>query len=133
MILGYKKLEERAKNFKNIAVYADEHEMYISADNQEWSAAATQELNELDIFFNNNGVTPVRLIKRHNSNPLIQLGTEDDGTIYFHDTDPCFDIYWARHLVFDLEEAIQSALQRNIVTFQAEFLANKQSKDYERI
>lgn len=132
MILDYIKLEEKAENFENIAVYADEHEAYISAKDQEWSAAAINELSKLDIFFNNDGIMPVRLIERGSSNPLIQLGTEDDGTIYFHDTDQCFDIYWARHLIFDLEDAIQAALKRDIVTFRKEVLSDLQRTNHEK-
>lgn len=126
MTSDYIKIEEKAAGFSRIGVSADQDELYVSAEEQEWHNPTAQiELRKLDVFFSSCGVLPVRLIERASHNPMIQIGTEDDGTAVFNDSSPCFDIYWARHLISDLEDAIAEADRRGLITFQRDFTVNK--------
>ena len=49
------------------------------------------------------GVFGIQIIPRENYNPIIKLGMEDDGTIFFHDKSPEFDSYWLDSLIKLLE------------------------------
>lgn len=116
---------DKAKTFKKISVDIDGDSLYIHAEHQEWNDPIVQrELKQLDIFFTSCGVTPIRLVERGSHNPMIFIGTEDDGTIFFNECSLGMDIFWARHLISDLESAIKSADERKLITFQRDFTVN---------
>lgn len=87
--------------------------LYLSARNQEWDDATLKQLrDDYHIFFmsGGNGVIPVMVLQRTSSaDPLIILGSEDDGTIrfdrYYGQFQTCFSSYWVPYLVSDLMAA----------------------------
>lgn len=113
---------EKAKEFNRINVDVEEGNLHIYVKGQEWSnQEAQKELKEIDIHFASCGVLPVRIIKRKNYNPLIQIGSEDDGHIWFSE-DSSFDIYWVDCLISDLKDAVASCNERNLITFRREMI-----------
>lgn len=87
--------------------------LYLSARNQEWDDATLKQLrDDYHIFFmsGGNGVIPVMVLPvKSSADPLIVLGSEDDGTIRFGrqygQFQNCFSSYWAPYLVSDLAAA----------------------------
>lgn len=101
------------KNIKRgrLIIYEDETMLHILAEDQEWGhPKVKKQLLELGIIFHHGGVTPIRIIPRENCNPLLQLGGEDDGHIWFKkdaNDDNVFDVYWATTLIKDLRMALK--------------------------
>ena len=86
--------------------------LYITAENQYWDKATLDELRKkYNIIFmtSGDGVMPIMIIERKNSEPLVVIGSEDDGTISFiksyNDYENSFSSYWIDSLVADLQEA----------------------------
>ena len=87
--------------------------VYLTAKDQEWDNATRKQLRDkYHIFFMNNGdgVIPVMVLTRKSSSdPLIILGSEDDGMIRFDrkhgQFQTCFSSYWVPYLVSDLMAA----------------------------
>ncbi len=127
MLRYYEKLISKSSNFKNLTIYIGGETLYITASNQVWSNKTTQsELRALGIYMQSCGVLPVMLIERSGLNPLVLIGEEDDGTIFFKN-ERCrtFDLYWARHLINDLEDAISHADKHQKISYQRKFVTNR--------
>ena len=82
------------------------------AEDQYWDKATLKQLrDDHNIVFMTagDGSTPIMIIPRKNSNPLIALGGEDDGQIFFHTYfgrfENSMDCYWIDSLIADLQEA----------------------------
>ena len=85
----------------------------LEAEGQCWDDATLQQLrDEYHIFFmtSGDGVTPVMVIGT-DSNPLIAIGSEDDGLIRFERRYGHYryisSSYWIPYLIADLEAAKQ--------------------------
>lgn len=91
----------------------DDDKWYFSAYDQYWDNATLKELWEKHhiIFMpdRKDAVHPVMIIEREGENPLIVIGVEDDGTLYFDRRNGtfnhAFDSYWIDSLVRTLLEA----------------------------
>lgn len=89
---------------------------YFSAYDQRWDDATLKELWEKhNIIFmpdRKDAVHAVMIIEREGENPLIAIGVEDDGTLYFDRSNgtfkPAFDAYWIDSLVRTLLKAKSS-------------------------
>jgi hypothetical protein len=85
----------------------------ISAEDQWWNAEALKELrDEYNIIFMSSGAAcnPILVIPRENESPLVAIGVEDDGTVYFKRDDygnyaNSFDSGWIDSLIADLQAA----------------------------
>ena len=93
---------------------ADDESMMFVAENQCWDKTTLKQLKEeYNIIFMTSGdaVKPIMIIDRNYSEPLIVIGSEDDGTIYFHrkygQFENCFSSYWIKSLIADLEETLK--------------------------
>lgn len=91
----------------------DDDTMYIRAFDQRWDAATLKQLrDEYNIVFMTAGdaVHPIMILDKDSDHPLLVVGSEDDGTIYFHrrygQFCNCFSPYWVDHLIADLQEAV---------------------------
>lgn len=86
---------------------------YFSAYDQCWDGATLKELwEEHNIIFMPDGIDAVHavmIVKREGEHPLISIGVEDDGTLYFDRRygffKHAFDSYWIDSLVKTLLEA----------------------------
>ena len=106
------------EKFKRISTYEDGGRMYIEAKDQTWSNKTAQdELLSLNVVFKSCGVSPIRILPRQNSNPLLQIGSEDDGRICFSKTDQIFDAFWANSLISDLQTALKIIQERGDMKF----------------
>ena len=93
-------------------VFYDEVLM-ISAEDQWWNAEALKELkDEHNIIFmsSGNACKPIMVIPRENEAPLVAIGVEDDGTVYFKRDkygryENSFDSGWIKSLIADLQAA----------------------------
>jgi len=92
----------------------DDEPMMFSAEDQCWDDDTLKQLKEeYDIVFMTSGdaVMPVMIINKDSKHPLLVLGTEDDGTIFFKrkygQFINCFSPYWVKPLISDLEEALR--------------------------
>lgn len=91
----------------------DDDTWYFSAYDQHWDDATLKELWEKHriIFMpdRKDAVHPVMVIERKGESPLIAIGVEDDGTLYFDRSNGCFshafDSYWIDSLVKTLLKA----------------------------
>lgn len=101
----------------NISIYKDDEDVYIFAKDQCWSDKVTQnELLSIDIILS--GILPIKIIPRTNNNPLLQIGSEDDGVIHFNDSkNPKFDAYWAPLLIDDIRTALNIIEKRGQMKF----------------
>lgn len=86
-------------------------EEWITVENQEYDEATLKQLwEELNIVFMSNGdaVRPIKIFGKKD-NPLIVIGSEDDGTICFETSygnyTNVFSSYWIDSLIADLTEA----------------------------
>ena len=96
------------EKFTRISTYEDVDRFYIEAKDQTWSNKIAQaELLSLNVVFKSCGVLPIRILPRQNSNPLLQIGSEDDGRICFSKGDPTFDAFWAKSLIDDLQTSLK--------------------------
>lgn len=85
----------------------------ISAEDQWWNSEALAELqDEHNIIFKSSGrgCKPILVIPRENGSPLVAIGTEDDGTVYFKrgyygNYANSFDSGWIDSLIADLQAA----------------------------
>lgn len=85
----------------------------FSVDDQWWNKEAIQELRDKHniIFMSScDGCIPVMIIPRDGEPPLVALGVEDDGTLYFKRNSygryaNSFDSSWIDSLIADLQEA----------------------------
>ena len=92
----------------------DDEPMMFSAEDQCWDDDTLKQLKEeYNIIFMTSGdaVKPVMIINTNSKYPLFVIGSEDDGTLFFHreygQFTNCFSAYWAKSLIADLEEALQ--------------------------
>lgn len=77
---------------------------YLCAENQTWDKETVKQLkNEYNIFYDGIGCYGFEVISRKQSNPLIQIYSEDDG--FLHKTDIEFDIYWLESFIKNLLDA----------------------------
>lgn len=109
---------ESFEKLTNISVDKEGDDLYIYAKDQCWSDEVTQkELLSLNIILNN--ALPVMIIPRKNSNPLLQIGSEDDGIIRFNDNkNSRFDAYWAKSLIDNLNLALDIIEKRGQMKFK---------------
>ena len=114
----YADLIKKSVDLKNLMLYVSDGTLCVSAsDDQEWKRRKTQEeLQKIGIFMQSCGV-------RGDLNPLVIIGEEDDGTMFFDAEPNTFDLYWARHLINDLEDAIAFADKNHLISYQREFVA----------
>lgn len=92
----------------------DDETMMFSAEDQRWDDDTLKQLKEeYNIVFMTSGdaVKPVMIINSNSKYPLLVIGSEDDGTLYFKrkygQFINCFSAYWAKSLIADLEEALR--------------------------
>lgn len=92
----------------------DDETMIFSAKDQRWDDDTLKQLREeYNIIFmtNGDGVLPVMIINKDSKYPLLVIGSEDDGTLYFHrkygQFEHCFSAYWTKYLIADLEKALE--------------------------
>ncbi|MBR5299028.1 MAG: hypothetical protein IKU36_02125 [Bacteroidales bacterium] len=91
----------------------DDNVWYFSAYDQHWDDTTLKELWEKhNIIFmpdRKDAVHPVMIVEREGERPLIVIGVEDDGTLYFDRSygafKHAFDSYWIDSLVRTLLEA----------------------------
>ena len=109
-------------------------ERFCAAD-QRWDDETLKEIKEkYNIFFMSNGkdgATPLMLIPRPRTSPLIVVGWEDDGSIGFNKNEggweKCFDSYWIESFIADLQaakEAIDSKKLNQDVDLSVEYYAD---------
>lgn len=91
----------------------DDEPMVLTAEDQCWDDATLKQLrDEYDIVFMTSGdaVLPVMILNK-NKHPLLVIGSEDDGSIFFKrqcgQFTNSFSLYWVEPLVNDLREAIK--------------------------
>lgn len=82
----------------------------ISTHNQVWDKKSLKELKDMGILFMNgkhDACIPVRVInKDYYDIPMIEIGSEDDGTIFFGgENSKIFSSYWLDGLIEDLKAA----------------------------
>lgn len=120
----YADLIKKSRDLKNLVLYMSDGTLFVSASDQEWKRRKTQEeLQKIGIFMQSCGVRPVMLIERSGDlNPLVIVGDEDDGTMFFGADPSTFDLYWARHLINDLEDAIAFSDKKHLISYQREFV-----------
>lgn len=88
----------------------DNNDTYmLTAEEQEWDPATIKQLrDEYDIIFND-GVHPILVLNKSTDHPLLVVGYEDDGTLFFYrkygEFINCFSPYWVETLYRDLVEA----------------------------
>lgn len=87
-------------------------ELIFVAENQCWDEATLEELQtKYNIIFmtSGDGVTPIMIVEREREEPLIVIGGEDDGKIFFYKPYGQFtnvlSVYWIPYLVSDLLKA----------------------------
>lgn len=87
--------------------------MIITAEDQCWDDATLKQLrDEYNIVFMTNGdaVLPVMILNK-NKHPLLVIGSEDDGRIFFKrqygQFTNSFSPYWVEPFVSDLREAVK--------------------------
>lgn len=92
----------------------DNDTMMFCAEDQCWDKATLKQLKEeYNIVFMTSGdaVKPVMIINKDSEYPLVVIGTEDDGTLYFKrrygQFENCFSPYWIEPLIADLNEALR--------------------------
>lgn len=92
----------------------DNEPMMFCAEEQCWDDATLKQLKEEhDIIFmtSGDGVIPVMILNKDSQYPMIVLGSEDDGTIFFQreygQFVHRFSAYWVKHLIADLKEALK--------------------------
>ena len=91
----------------------DDDTWYFSAYDQCWDDATLKELwDEHNIIFMPDGIDAVHavmIIEREEESPLIAIGVEDDGTLYFErkygQFKHGFDVHWIDSLVKTLLKA----------------------------
>ena len=86
--------------------------VYYAAENQKWDKKTLKQLkDEHNIIFMTAGasVRPLMVIPRKGKNPLLAIGTEDDGCITFRKRYDYFadimDVGWLDSFIADLTEA----------------------------
>lgn len=92
----------------------DDEPMMLCAEEQCWDDDTLKQLrDEYNIIFmtGGDGVTPVMVLNKDSDNPILVLGSEDDGTIKFKrrygNFVNAFSSYWAKFLIADIEEALR--------------------------
>lgn len=92
----------------------DDEPMMFSAEEQCWDDATLKQLREeYNIIFmtSGDGVMPIMILNKDSKYPLLVLGSEDDGTIFFKREygtfQNTFSPYWVKSLIADLEEALR--------------------------
>lgn len=107
----------------------------FSVDDQWWNKEAIQELrDEYNIIFmsSGRGCIPVKIIPRDGEPPLVALGVEDDGTLYFRRNgfggyENSFDSSWIDSLIADLQEA------KAKINGGAKAISEKEHQQYEAL
>lgn len=91
----------------------DDEPMMFSAEEQCWDDATLKQLREeYNIIFmtSGDGVMPIMILNKDSKYPLLVIGSEDDGTIFFErkygTLAHTFSPYWVKSLIADLEEAL---------------------------
>lgn len=91
---------------------------YISAEEQTWDKETLEELwDRYNICFDGKSIMPIKIINKDLENPMIVLGSEDDGTIYFErccygkpedwiedEYKNMFSAYWIDSVIEQLQE-----------------------------
>lgn len=92
----------------------DDEPMMFCAEEQCWDNATLKQLREEhNIIFmtSGDGIMPVMIRNKDSQYPLLVLGSEDDGTIFFARKYGqflnTFSPYWVKSLIADLEEALR--------------------------
>lgn len=87
-------------------------ELIFVAEDQCWDEATLEELQtKYNIIFmtSGDGVRPIMIVEREREEPLIVIGGEDDGKIFFYKPYGQFanslSVYWIPYLVSDLLKA----------------------------
>lgn len=102
--------ESEFKNHINDNNWNDEDDTYmLIAEEQRWDFATIKQLrDEYDIVFDD-GVHPVLVLNKGTDHPLLAVGYEDDGTLFFHrkygQFINCFSPYYVEALCENLVEA----------------------------
>ena len=88
---------------------------YVWAEDQRWDKETRKELKEKYNIIFNGGVRPIMVVRRDDErvDPLLIVGSEDDGTIRFtrkYSTfDGAFDIGWTKSFIENLKDAAEFA------------------------
>lgn len=89
------------------------------AEDQAWDKKTLQQLRDnhnIVFMTSGNGCTPIMIIPRKHNNPLIAMGGEDDGQIFFHTHfgrfENTMDCYWIDSLIADLQEAKRICVEK---------------------
>ena len=91
---------------ENDSCYSDA-KMEVSTYNQDWDETSLKELRDKEIFFMSNNVdsvTPIKLTRDKDGNPrLIEIGIEDDGTLFFGNQNIDIHVMWIDSLINELQ------------------------------
>ena len=88
---------------------------YIWAEDQRWDEETCKELKEKYNIIFNGGVRPIMIVRRDGEglDPLLIVGSEDDGTICFtrkYSTfDNAFDVGFTKSFIRNLKDAAEFA------------------------
>lgn len=92
-----------------IGIYGndDTREVYLKPfEDDSWSEYQ-DDMKKHGIYYNEKGVSPIKIIKRENQNPLFVIGYEDDGVLGFKKENgyyvTCKDVSWIDDLINNLE------------------------------
>lgn len=100
----------------------------LCAENQNWNKETIKQLkNEYNILYDGTGCYGFEVIPREQSNPLIRIYSEDDGTLYR--TNIVFDIYWIKSFIKNLLDAENYA--HKLMNKEEEELKDIMNKDIE--
>jgi len=72
-------------------------------------------LKEENIVFNGNGIYALKILPRYGENPLIQMYSEDDESLY--ETNEKFDVYWIDDLIDVLNKTKEEVQRRGLVVY----------------
>lgn len=100
-------------------IFEDYDELLIYAEDQCWDDDTLKELRDKhNVFFmtTDDAVCPVMVVERKEHSPLIVIGSEDDGTIWFKKShgsyEFAFDAYWTDSFIADLLCAQRFAIKK---------------------
>ena len=108
---------------------------HFSVYDQWWSKEAIQELRDKHniIFMSSGGASkPVMIIPRDGEAPLVAIGVEDDGTLYFRRNSygqyaNSFDSSWIDSLIADLQAA------KAKINGETKVISEKEHQQYEAL
>ena len=88
---------------------------YIWAKDQTWDEETCKELKEKYNIIFNHGIRPIMVVRRDDEglDPLLIVGSEDDGTICFMRRtatfNNAFDVGWTKSFIENLKDAAEFA------------------------